>query len=769
MSASIPIPGIRQADDHDDDGPLLYEYQANIGGMSLPVGRHFQSNPPDPHSSAFGSTDDISVSSRDDIATSWPPRPSVRLVSRSARRWANDHRNPDSSGSSRRTNTFEPWDFSEVASVTDQVQTAFQRGSARAERPPREGVSGTYFIRRVESKSSVLCVFKPVDEEAGEIDRSPTVVPPLNEPAGTGESPFTLGPHQGMSASPSDCSPVASPLALTNFTNYSDRLKGDTPGFEVGEGALKEVAAYLLDHDHFARVPQTALATCMFESDLPEKNKTTPIGSTPSSHSSSSPSHVVDPLFFESTTSNGNSNLRTKTGAFQVYVTNVGDADDFGPGVFEKDQVHSVAILDIRTLNCDRHSGNILVTPTKGDSTKASRFNIVPIDHGYILPAVVKNIPWPIWMDWSITREPLSPEVKSYVARLDAASEARILNDELENGIRPGSLRSLKIATTLLKKGTAAGLTLYEIGLLIYTPRQCPEVRSELQKIVEEAEDAGYARRSHIALETSSHARDGVDTNYMERLPYRSSGCLPAMTERSDTDTYIDDFIVKYATKKIAELVRRIADGKTTKPIVPNGSGSGPFRSLGRARSIPDFGIGARPVAAMFLTHPTDGSAPTPASSPVASFNRLRRKTSDTLESEGVTTPFKFSIDSGLSIPIPNMTGKTQPRTTPAGNFEQPPVPGSVRSQSRSKTRPRHRRNASERNALEKVGSLEDHILAASLPRLDLEKATEKGSMSMKKHLPPLFKSSRKASPVGPLDLPFWAEDTGASRKETQA
>lgn len=765
MSASIPIPGIRQNDDHDDHTPLMYEYQANLGGMSLPVGRPFPANAPDQHSSsAFGSTDDISVSSRDDIATSWPPRPSVRLVSRSARRWANDHRNPDSSGRSRRSTNFEPWDFSEVASATDQVQSAFLRGSARAERPPREGVSGTYFIRRVESKNSVLCVFKPVDEEAGEIERSPTIVPPLSRSAGCGDQPFSLGPHQGMSISPSDCSPVASPLAITNFNSYSERLKGDTPGFEVGEGALKEVAAYLLDHDHFARVPQTALATCMFESDLPEKNKNAPVGSAPSSHSSSSPSHVVDPLFFDNENNGGASNMRTKTGAFQVYVNNVGDADDFGPGVFSKDQVHSVAILDIRTLNCDRHSGNILVTPKK-KSVGNSRYNIVPIDHGYILPAVVKNIPWPIWMDWSMIREPLSSDVKSYVARLDATSEARILSDELENGIRPGSLRSLKIATTLLKKGVAAGLTLYEIGLLIYTPRQFPEARSELQKIVEEAEDAGFARRSHISLETTTLSKYETENN-VDRLPYRSSGCLPSvMSDRSDTDTYIDDFIVKYATKKISELVRRNADAKMSRQFASNGSGAGPFRSLGRARSIPDFGLGMRPVTAMFQPPPADGSAPTPASSPVATYGRPRRKPADSLASEGGTTPFNFSIESGLSIPVPTNSGKSQPRTTPAGNFEQPPVLSTGKSKSRSKLRPRHRRNASERNALDKIGSLEDHILASSPPHLDLDKAADKASMSIKRNLPPLFKPSRKASPVGPLDLSFWADDTGASRK----
>lgn len=33
-------------------------------------------------------------------------------------------------------------------------------------------------------------------------------------------------------------------------------------GIRPGEGAMREVAAFLLDHDHFAGVPPTALVSC---------------------------------------------------------------------------------------------------------------------------------------------------------------------------------------------------------------------------------------------------------------------------------------------------------------------------------------------------------------------------------------------------------------------------------------------------------------------------------------------------------------------------
>lgn len=38
-------------------------------------------------------------------------------------------------------------------------------------------------------------------------------------------------------------------------------------GIRPGEGAMREVAAFLLDHDHFAGVPPTALVSCHAGSD----------------------------------------------------------------------------------------------------------------------------------------------------------------------------------------------------------------------------------------------------------------------------------------------------------------------------------------------------------------------------------------------------------------------------------------------------------------------------------------------------------------------
>ena len=61
------------------------------------------------------------------------------------------------------------------------------------------------------------------------------------------------------------------------------------------------------------------------------------------------------------------------------FVDNRGGAEDFGASCFSDGNVHRLALFDLRTLNLDRHGGNILVDSTTGDP--------VPIDHGCAFPS----------------------------------------------------------------------------------------------------------------------------------------------------------------------------------------------------------------------------------------------------------------------------------------------------------------------------------------------------------------------------------------------
>ncbi|KAF6003070.1 Phosphatidylinositol 4-kinase type [Cyanidiococcus yangmingshanensis] len=217
-------------------------------------------------------------------------------------------------------------ELEEVVDAAERASDAIVHGGARIERPSRSGVSGAYLIRNVTGTQNVLGIFKPFDEET----------------AGT-------------------------ELPLQPAEAY----------FHPAEGAFKECAAYLLDHGHFANVPQTALAKCRFVERCGEEQT-----------------------------------RKTKCGAFQVYYRNHGDAEDFGPGVFDTEAVQRIAAFDIRVLQCDRNASNVLVCdtaellrhrgywresemPEHGSERSSSRaqMQLVAIDHAYILPEQVPTVP----------------------------------------------------------------------------------------------------------------------------------------------------------------------------------------------------------------------------------------------------------------------------------------------------------------------------------------------------------------------------------------
>lgn len=291
--------------------------------------------------------------------------------------------------------------------------------------------------------------------------------------------------------------------------------------------------------------------------------------------------------------------------------------------------------------------------------------------------------------------------------------------------------------------------------------------------------------------------------NFMEQpklgkggLPYRSMGYLPSLgnTCSDNSENFIDDYIVKYATKKIGELVRTVADRKKTRPIAPpKGSGESPFRTLGRTRSIPNFGIGIRPVNAMFnsinMANIGTSEAPTPACSPVASArcsrSNSRRTPTEQLEAEMNAhedngQPFHFSIDSGMTI-LPTvgnigMTGMPTDNTKPPAPIPPSMPSGNTTVTVKSRNIPtgkkiRHRRNASERNALEKVGSFED-LPPPSLPLLNIHgvdnndgdtDGNANGKISGARFDVSKNKKSQKSeksSPVCPLDsTSLWTDD----------
>ncbi|XP_022721547.1 phosphatidylinositol 4-kinase gamma 2-like isoform X2 [Durio zibethinus] len=187
---------------------------------------------------------------------------------------------------------------------------------------------------------------------------------PIRSSEGTGGAYFMqdkLGLDYVSIFKPIDEEPMAvnNPQGLPVSTNGEGLKKGT----RVGEGAVREVAAYILDHPKsgprsfsgtemmgFAGVPPTCMVRCL------HKGFNHPDG-------------------YECAPEN------VKVGSLQMFMKNSGSCEDMGPGGFPLEEVHKISVFDIRMANADRHAGNILIGKGENGQTK-----LIPIDHGYCLP-----------------------------------------------------------------------------------------------------------------------------------------------------------------------------------------------------------------------------------------------------------------------------------------------------------------------------------------------------------------------------------------------
>jgi hypothetical protein len=254
-----------------------------------------------------------------------------------------------------------------------------------------EGINGTYFMK--DKDGEIIAVFKPQDEE------------------GKG------------SPKPQEKEEII------------DR------GIVEGEGALREVAAYLLDRDHFSGVPETLL--------------------------------VEIPHF-----KIGGKDVGTKTGSLQQFVQNDGASWDMGPGRFPVHEVHKIGVLDLRIFNNDRHGGNILLR-----EGPEGNYELIPIDHGLSLSPTLQHGTFE-WMMWPQAKQPFDEDTKKYIRNIDVEADAQLLN---ALRVRPECITTMKITTTLMKKAAAAGLSLYDIGNM--ASRTVLEDPSELEKMIDRARE----------------------------------------------------------------------------------------------------------------------------------------------------------------------------------------------------------------------------------------------------------------------------------------
>lgn len=313
-------------------------------------------------------------------------------------------------------------------------------GLERGNQPIRstEGSGGVYFMPH-SLDHAYISVFKPIDEE-----------------------PMAVNNPHGL------------PLSLDG--------EGLKKGTRIGEGALREVAAYLLDHPRnwpwlvsdedkgFAGVPPTTMVKCLHEG-------------------------LNYPEGYEYSIEN------IKIGSLQMFVKNFGSCEDMGPSAFPVDEVHKISVLDIRLANADRHAGNILFSRSSEDG----QIVLIPIDHGYCLPENFEDCTFD-WLYWPQARQPYSAETVAYIESLDAEQDIELLRSHGWD-LPLKCARTLRISTMLLQKGVERGLTPFAIGNIMC--RKTPKDESVIEKIVREAQEAVLPSTSEVGfIESVSEIMD---------------------------------------------------------------------------------------------------------------------------------------------------------------------------------------------------------------------------------------------------------------------
>ncbi|KGN47773.1 phosphatidylinositol 4-kinase gamma 7 [Cucumis sativus] len=253
------------------------------------------------------------------------------------------------------------------------------------------------------------------------------------------------------------------PFAPNNPKGFVGKALGQ-PGLKrsvrVGETGFREVAAYLLDYDHFANVPHTALVK------------------------------ITHSIFNVNDGVNGNmppskKKLISKIASFQEFIPHDFDASDHGTSSFPVVAVHRIGILDIRVFNTDRHAGNLLVRKLDGVG-RFGQVELIPIDHGLCLPETLED-PYFEWIHWPQASIPFSEDELKYIKDLNPFKDSEMLRMELPM-IREACLRVLVLCTIFLKEAAAFGLCLAEIGEMMTREfRSGEEDPSELELICMEA------------------------------------------------------------------------------------------------------------------------------------------------------------------------------------------------------------------------------------------------------------------------------------------
>lgn len=117
--------------------------------------------------------------------------------------------------------------------------------------------------------------------------------------------------------------------------------------------------------------------------------------------------------------------------------------------MFSKDEIHKIAILDLRLMNLDRNECNILVQ-TKVVKKSGKRVKkLIPIDHGLCIPDNLAVCSFDLcWLSYDQANEPFSKKTLSYIESIDIKQDIKLLESTFR--FRQICLRNIRISSTLL-------------------------------------------------------------------------------------------------------------------------------------------------------------------------------------------------------------------------------------------------------------------------------------------------------------------------------
>jgi hypothetical protein len=207
------------------------------------------------------------------------------------------------------------------------------------------------------------------------------------------------------------------------------------------EHFIREYAAYRLDHNRYANIPPTVITT-LCHPKLGGK----------------------------------------VTGSCQLFVEKAIAAVELGDSAvkaFSPSAVRRMAQFDIRLMNEDRHTSNILILDKE---------EIYPIDHGYVLTSELGRVNF-VWMFWEQSATPFSYEEHYYISSLDPEKDRSFLIEEM--GIREKIANRFYVSSMLLKLGSSHGFYPNQIGDILSRTYHRSSPQSNFEILIERLLERG--------------------------------------------------------------------------------------------------------------------------------------------------------------------------------------------------------------------------------------------------------------------------------------